>query len=161
MVGHFLWIAIKVEKVRIPWVLVIFTSTFCIAVVFVFLVHEFGHFPDSSENGGVINSVDTLNTNSRGEKAKPNKIDVAPEKTFTIFVDVSPDRAGAKVFVDGSLKGTAPCSVAVTRGVHHLMLEYYDGNSLSPLIYVDNLPVRNNDAIRVESHKFTTHERNQ
>ena len=86
-----------------------------------------------------------------------------PDKPkFNLFIDVAPDRAGAKVYIDDVLyANAAPCTVKVQEGIHALKLIYNDSYIPSTLVYLSSIVISGDDVIRIEGNEFRTERMNQ
>ncbi len=115
--------------------------------------------PQTQDSKGTTKESGTASHDSFANKSeistnqvKPNGMD---KRKFNLFVDVAPNRAGAKVYIDDMLyANAAPCTVKVEEGTHHLKLEYKDSSSL--LVYISSIIVSHDDVIRIESEQFKT-----
>lgn len=115
--------------------------------------HQFQDSKDTTQESGIANHDTFANRPEISIKqVKPKGID---KRKFNLFVDVAPDRAGAKVYIDDALyANAAPCTVKVEEGTHKLKLVYDDPDTPTLLTFVDSIAVYQDTVIRIESNKF-------
>jgi hypothetical protein len=106
-------------------------------------------FPEKNNKTGRAGSDSSILTASQ-----PAPASMIDKHLFNVLIDVNPDRAGAKVFVNGVRKGTVPCSLPIEEGTHQLKLEYKDPYYPLPLIYIDSIVVPPDTVILIDSDEF-------
>lgn len=77
---------------------------------------------DSIANGSKRTSIKLSQFDSQGKSS-------AESGLHNVFVDVALDRNGAEVYIDMMLRGEAPCTLKVGKGIHLLKLIYRDTHS--------------------------------
>lgn len=77
-----------------------------------------------------------------------------PTKNVKVFINVDLNRNGAKVFVDSQFVGVAPCSIAVTMGLHELRLVYENILYGYTWMFRDTISVTSEKTIAVRSTDF-------
>lgn len=108
---------------------------------------------DTTQNSGIA-SHDT-NSNKPIINNKQSDSKFTDKRIFNLFIDVSPDRTGAKVYIDDVLyANAAPCTVKVREGTHELKLIYNASYSPSTLVYISPIVISYDDVIRIEANEF-------
>jgi hypothetical protein len=122
--------------------------------------HQFQDSIDRIQESGTA-SHDT-NSNKpiiNVKRVKQKDMDI---RKFNLFIDVAPDKAGAKVYIDDVLyANAAPCTVKVQEGIHALKLIYNDSYAHSTLVYINSIVISGDDVIRIEGNEFRTERMDQ
>jgi hypothetical protein len=79
---------------------------------------------------------------------------VKDEHKFYIFINVNPNRFGAKVYINNKPKGSAPCSILLEEGSYQIRLEYRDINLESYLFYNQTITIPPDTIIFIQSNEF-------